>query len=271
MSTKVKGNLMIIGGNEDKENNCIILKKFIELSNRGKVIIMTTATEKPEQVGKKYLDIFTRLGCESVEVLDIPDRVYANNHGNIEKLDKAAGIFFTGGDQLKITGTLGGTIVDRKLHELYERGVVIAGTSAGASVMSSTMIVGGSNDETPRKDALNMAPGMALIEEVVIDQHFAQRGRIGRLLTVVAQNPHNLGIGIDEDTAIIINNSQCFRVIGSQTVTVVDGETISFTNVSETGERYPLGLADVKLHVLPPGLGFDLKTRRPILSNSVEE
>ncbi len=271
MGTQVKGNLMVIGGNEDKENKCVILTRFLELANGGKVIIMTTATEEPEKVGEKYISIFTRLGSSNVEVLDIPDRSSANKAACIEKLDQAAGIFFTGGDQLKITGILGGTAIDRKLHELYERGVVIAGTSAGASVMSSTMIVGGSNDETPRKDSLNMAPGMALIEEVVIDQHFAQRGRIGRLLAGVAQNPHNLGIGIDEDTAIIINSSQCFTVIGSQTVTVVDGETISFSNVSETGPRHPLALTDVKLHVLPPGLGFDLKTRRPLHNSCPQE
>ncbi len=265
MGKTVKGNLMIIGGAEDKENECIILKKFVELSGRERIIVMTSATDEPEKVGNIYYEIFTRLGCGSVDVLDIPDRLTANNDETLRKLGQAQGIFFTGGDQLKITGTLGGTKVDNLLHGLYEKGVIIAGTSAGASVMSSTMIVGGPNDETPKKNSLSMAPGMALIEDVVIDQHFAQRGRIGRLLSVIAQNPHYLGIGIDEDTAILINNLECFEVIGSQTVTVVNGENISFTNVSETGSRNPLALADVLLHVLPSGFGFDLKSRRPLI------
>ncbi len=256
------GTLMVIGGAEDKSKDCEILNRFVELSRGGQIIVMTSATDEPHQVGKNYFELFKRLGAASVDVLDIPDREMANRDETVEKLKSASGVFFTGGDQLKITGTLGGTKVDRILHHLYRQGVTIAGTSAGASVMSSTMIVGGSNDETPKKDSLSMAPGMALLAEVVIDQHFAQRGRIGRLLAVIAQNPHYLGVGIDEDTAILVHGSSRFEVIGSQTVTIVDGEKITFSNVSETGPRHPLALSDVVLHVLPAGFGFDLRERR---------
>jgi len=262
---EIKGMLMVIGGAEDKENECVILRRFVKLCEGGKIIVMTSATDEPEGVGKKYFNLFKRIGAAGVDILDIPDRSTANLDVTVSKLQEGRGVFFTGGDQLRITGTLGGTKVDRALHSLYERGAVIAGTSAGASVMSSTMIVGGPNDETPKKDSLSMAPGMALIEDVVIDQHFAQRGRIGRLLSVVAQNPHYLGIGIDEDTAILINSSKCFSVLGSQTVTIVNGEGISFSNVSETGPKHPVAINDVILHVLPQGFGFDLGTRRPLI------
>lgn len=262
----VKGNLMVIGGAEDKEHDCLILKKFVELAQEGLIIVMTSATDKPEEVGSQYREIFTKLGARMVEILDISDRNIAARKETLEKLQQAKAIFFTGGDQLKITGILGGTQVDKLLHELHERGVVIAGTSAGASVMSSTMIVGGMNDETPKKNSLSMAPGMGLISDVVIDQHFAQRGRIGRLLAVIAQNPHYLGIGIDEDTAILMHNTDYFEVIGSQTVTIVDGEPIMFTNISETGPRHPLALVNVGLHVLPTGFKFDLTTRRVLLT-----
>lgn len=268
---EIKGMLMVIGGAEDKENDCVILKKFVQLSKGGRIIVMTSATDEPERVGKKYYELFNRLGARSVDVLDIPDRSTANLEETIEKLKAAKGVFFTGGDQLKITGTLGGTQVDKVLHSLYEQGAVIAGTSAGASVMSSTMIVGGPNDETPKKDSLSMAPGMDLVKDVVIDQHFAQRGRIGRLLSVVAQNPHYLGIGIDEDTAILINSSKCFSVLGSQTITVVNGEGISFSNVSETDPTHPVAMTDVILHVLPSGFGFDLTTKRPLIPQRDEE
>ncbi|MDA8440808.1 MAG: cyanophycinase [Peptococcaceae bacterium] len=260
-----KGNLMVIGGAEDKAGECKILKQFIECAEHGNIVVMTSATEKPEQVGKDYAEIFMRLGAAKVEVLDIPNRQIANQARICEALNQAQGIFFTGGDQLKITGILGGTMADTVLHSRYAAGTIIAGTSAGASVMSSTMIVGGASDETPAKDALSMAPGMGLIGDVVIDQHFAQRGRIGRLLSAVAQNPHYLGIGIDEDTAVLIDEMGCFRVIGSQTVTVVDGQPIAFTNVSETGTRHPLALFNVVLHVLPAEFSFDLRQRRPIL------
>ncbi|HEX3016034.1 MAG TPA: cyanophycinase [Desulfobacteria bacterium] len=270
MGRKAKGNLLIIGGAEDKKHNCTILTKFVELAGKGNIVVLTSATDQPEKAGETYYNLFKDLGARDVEVLDISDRKTANAKATLDSLRKATGIFFTGGDQLKITGTLGGTEVDSILHILYEQGVIIGGTSAGASVMSSTMIVGGENDETPQKAAISMAPGMALVEEVVIDQHFAQRGRIGRLLAVIAQNPHYLGIGIDEDTAILVNDSDCFEVVGSQTVTVVDGQRISFTNASETGARHALALGNVILHVLPAGYRFDLRTRQPITGNSIK-
>lgn len=266
MGEKVEGTLVIIGGAEDKEGRCEILRKFVELAGgeEAKLVIMTAATEQPEVVGEEYRRIFARLGVKKLEILDITSRRQANLQQHQQVIGEATGIFFTGGDQLRITTLLGGTEIYQALHQAYRRGTVIAGTSAGASVMSETMIVEGDSDQAPKKNTVKMAPGMGLIREVVVDQHFAQRGRIGRLLTAVAQNPYILGVGIDEDTAIVVNPEGQFKVYGSQTVTIVDGSRIGHTNVSESSPAEPLALTNVGLHVLPAGYGFDLNRRVPL-------
>ncbi len=270
MALIVAGTLLIIGGAEDKEGDCLILRKFVQLAGgpRARIVIMTSATAHPREVGSQYQEIFDRLGVEEVQILDIPSREEANQSRGGEIIRQASGIFFTGGDQLRITSLIGGTAVDAALHRAYAAGIIIAGTSAGASAMSETMIVEGNSDDAPKKNTLKMAPGMGLIKEVVVDQHFAQRGRLGRLLTAVAQNPNMLGVGIDEDTAVVVTADGQFEVIGSQTVTVVDGQTISFTNVSELEPSQPLALTNVILHILPAGFRFDLNERSPVLKTS---
>jgi cyanophycinase len=177
-------------------------------------------------------------------------------------IENAAGIFFTGGDQLRIASQIGDTPIERAIKRIYANGGVIAGTSAGASVMSTTMLVKGSNSESHRIGNLHMAPGLGLLNNIIIDQHFAERGRIGRLLGAVAQNPRVLGVGIDEDTAIIVQGSK-FRVQGSGAVYVVDGGRITYSNVAEAKPDRVLSLCDVVLHVLSAGEHFDLHTRRP--------
>lgn len=266
MGDKVKGKLIIIGGAEDKENDCKILKKVVELSGgkEGRMVVMTTAASSPEQIGSVYRQVFTKLGSEKIDVLQINTREEANSPNLARIIKQSTGIFFTGGDQLRITSILGGSIIGTALQSAYLRGVVIAGTSAGASAMSDTMIVEGDNSSSPKKCTLKMAPGLGLIKETVIDQHFAQRGRIGRLLGAVAQNPHVLGIGIDEDTAVVVNEDGFFEVIGSQTITVVDGKTIRYSNVSELEPDQPLSLTNVTMHILPQGYQFDLGKRQPV-------
>lgn len=266
MGDKVQGNLVIIGGAEDKKGRCEILKKVVRLAGgqEARLVVLTAATEQPEAVGREYDRIFRRLGVKEIGVLNIGSRREAGYEQHALAVNEATGIFFTGGDQLRITSLLGGTRVYQALHEAYQRGVVIAGTSAGASVMSATMIVEGDSEETPKKNTLKMAPGMGLIQGVVVDQHFAQRGRLGRLLTAVAQNPYILGIGIDEDTAVMVNDREEFEVIGSQTVTVVEGSQVTATNVSESNPSEPLALSNVILHVLPAGYRYDLKQRIPL-------
>jgi cyanophycinase len=266
LSEKLEGRLIIIGGAEDKEGDMVILREVCAKINKetDKLVIATVATEEPKAAGQKYTNIFHNLGVKNVEVFNVEDRGDANREENIKIVESAALIFFTGGDQLRITSILGGTPLYSVLKKKYvEDGCIFVGTSAGASVMSDTMIIQGTDDESPKKCTLKMAPGLALIRGVLIDQHFAQRGRTGRLLVGVAENPHCLGIGIDEDTAIIVEDEGVFKVIGSGAVYVIDGSEISYSNVSEQFPDDILSMFDVKMHVLTSGNKFDLNTRRP--------
>ncbi|MTI96811.1 MAG: cyanophycinase [Firmicutes bacterium] len=266
MTDNIDGTLLIIGGAEDKKDRCTILKTFVKQANErgGKIVILTAASQYPQKLSSQYINIFNRLGAKEVISLDVTSREAAGQEGFTGEIIEAGGIFFTGGDQLRITSMLGGTAVDAALKEAYNRGTVIAGTSAGASVMSATMIVGGDGDSTPHQGSLSMAPGMGLVREVVIDQHFAQRGRLGRLVSAVAQQPAILGIGIDEDTAVLINRQGRMDVIGSQTVTVVDGSRCIHTNVSEAEPEQPLAFTGITVHILPADYGYDLQGRRAL-------
>lgn len=267
MNKKAQGALIIIGGAEDKQGDCVILKKLIELSNKrkGDIVILTAATEYSETIASEYIEIFKRLGVNNTNAAHIQTRKDADSQYNSMMLEKAACIFFTGGDQLRITSLMGGTQTEKALRKAYEQGAVIAGTSAGASVMSETMITSGNEDDAPRKCTLKMAPGLGLLSGVVIDQHFAQRGRIGRLLTAIAQNPTMLGIGIDEDTAIVISNNSIFEIIGSHAVTILDAHGSEFTNVSEMKPDDILAITNITMHVLPAGYHYDINLRKAII------
>jgi cyanophycinase len=256
--------LIIIGGHEDKRGDKVILKELVRQVGDGKLVITTVASHQPEGYFEEYERVFQGLGVKRVELLEIRNRGEAMREDAIRILEGAACLFFTGGDQLRITSQIGDTPVFRMLHQLYNSGTVMAGTSAGASVMCETMLVSGESDASHRLgDTLNMAPGLGLIPSVIIDQHFAERGRMGRLLSAVAQNPRMLGIGIDEDTAIVVRNETEFRVIGSGAVYVVDGSEISASNIAEGQENATLSLSDARLHVLGSGDRFDLAVRRP--------
>lgn len=263
MGEKVKGNLIVIGGAEDKQGDSSILKCVVETSAGAdsNLVILTTATEKPESVGSEYQSLFRKLGASHVQILNINSREEANRAENADVIRNSTGLFFTGGDQLRITSILGGTRVCAAMQEAYQKGVAIAGTSAGASVMSNTMIIDGDGNDPARKCTLKMAPGLGFMEEAIIDQHFHQRGRIGRLLCGVAENPYMLGIGVDEDTAIRVYPDARFEVIGTNAVTVIDGKSIKSSNVSELKPDEILAIAGVTLHVLPKGYGFDMKGR----------
>lgn len=273
MGGKKEGTLVIIGGAEDKKGKRIILKRVVELAGgeKGRLLIITTATEYPEAVGEEYEKIFSNLGVGTVKTLGIDSRQKANDPSIAREIEEATCIFFTGGDQLRITSILGGTLANEVISRGYAKGLVITGTSAGASVMSKTMIVAGENDEPAITCTLKMGPGMGWIDEVVVDQHFSQRGRIGRLLCAVAQNPYPLGIGIDEDTAIVVKSSGIFEVIGTNSVTVVDGRSISYSNVSETNPEDPLALSNVTVHTFPAGYLFDLRKRELVVERTKGE
>jgi cyanophycinase len=266
------GHLLIIGGAEDKHGDCLILRRLVALAGgaAARIAVVTAASEDPVAEGERYRAVFGRLGAAEVRVIDAPDRLTANDPALSERLKGTSAVFFTGGDQLRITSCVGGTRLDRAVRALYERGTIIAGTSAGASVMSDTMIVAGDSDDAPKKCTTKMAPGMGFLREVVIDQHFAQRGRVGRLLSALAQNPRVHGVGIDEDTAILVGRDGTFVVIGSQTVTVLDGVGIAHTNASESSPDDLLALSGVTMHILPAGYGYDLNRRevRPPVDDS---
>ncbi len=265
MKDILSGNLIIIGGAEDKENKKVILNRVCNSINKDKdtLLIATIATEYPKEAAIKYREVFNELKVKNIKVLDISERINASEQANVELIKEASLIFFTGGDQLRITSLIGGTLVYGALKEACNRGAFIVGTSAGASVMSDTMIVQGEDEDSPRKCTLKMSPGLGLIKGVIIDQHFAQRGRIGRLLTGIAQNPEVLGIGIDENTAIIVNKGGEIEVIGEGAVYFIDGSEITYTNVSELHADEILSMHNVKLHILTDKNKFNLIKRLP--------
>ena len=265
MKDILSGNLIIIGGAEDKEGKKEILNRVCDSIDKSKdiLLIATIATDYPKEATTKYKKVFGELKVKNIKVLDISERTDAFEEMNAELIKEAALIFFTGGDQLKITSLIGGTLIYDALKEACEKGTFIVGTSAGASVMSDTMIVQGNDEDSPRKCTLKMSPGLGLIKDVIIDQHFAQRGRIGRLLAGIAQNPEVLGIGIDENTGIIVNKAGLIEVIGEGAIYVIDGSSITYTNVSETYSDEILSMHNVKLHILTDGNKFDLIKKLP--------
>jgi cyanophycinase len=259
-----KGCLIIIGGHEDRDpaGDRAILREVARHVRGGKLVLATVASHQPEGYFDEYQKAFADLDVGELVELYVEERAEAHDREKLSVLDDAAGVFFSGGDQLRITSQIGDTGIEAKVRRLYERGGVVAGTSAGASVMSETMLIKGTSRETHRIGDLHMAPGMGLIRDVIIDQHFAERGRFGRLIGAVAHNPRVLGLGLDEDTAAVVAGDS-FRVIGSGAVYVVDGADVSYCNVAEARAECALSMHDVRVHVLSDGDSFDLRTRKP--------
>ncbi len=256
------GPLIIIGGHEDKEDRKVILSEVARRLKGGKLVVATVASHEPEGYFDAYKAAFGALGVNDLVEFYVQERSETLAEDALVCLENAAGVFFTGGDQLRISSQIGDTPVERRVREIHAQGGVIAGTSAGASVMSETMLVRGSSAESHRIGDLHMAPGLGLLRNAIIDQHFAERGRIGRLLGAVAQNPRVLGIGLDENTAAVIEGS-AFKVLGSGAVYVVDGADVTHSNVAEARPERALSMYDVRMHVLGAGDGFDLTERRP--------
>lgn len=273
MSKKPKGDLIVIGGAEDKEGDRPILKEVAERakSKKSRLAVVTVATNLPEEVGQEYARVFKELGVRQVDVVDIRIREEAYLDSNVEMVLKSSVVFFTGGDQLRLTSQVGDSPIFRCLHDIYMNGGTIAGTSAGAAAMSETMMLSGPGDRSNEITALGMAPGLGLVSGLVIDTHFAERGRIGRLIGAVAQNPRNLGVGIDEDTAIVIERGDSFRVLGSGAVYVVDGTGVTYSSLSEERPEGMLSIFDVKLHILAENDTFDLPANRPFCPEKPEK
>lgn len=260
-----KGRLLIVGGHEDKEDEKIILKRLADLVGSGKLVVTTLASGSPDESIEMYEGVLRNLGVRHLYHLKIEERADAETVKAMNILEGATAVYFTGGDQLKITSLIGDTPVYSRIFEIFLNGGTIAGTSAGASVMSETMIVGGGANGGSHRigSSLRLAPGLGFARDMVIDQHFAERGRMGRLLGIVAQNPRIIGIGIDEDTAIEVQPHRGFRVLGSGAVYVVDGRSVSYTNIAEEEQDRTLSVFGVTVHQLSQGDTFDLRTREP--------
>jgi cyanophycinase len=257
--------LLAIGGGELSEAEDV-LQEFTDLlkdKSEARITVMTVATDSPEEAGKKYDSLFRNLGIRHVSLLDVSDRNDSFKERNLKKIRQADALFFTGGDQLHVTSLMGGSPLNDLIHEKIEKGFIVAGSSAGAMMMSDSMIVSGRNDIAPKNGGVEIAPGMNLLDGTIIDTHFSQRGRHGRLITAIAHFPQLLGIGLDERTAICKSNGE-FKVIGAGVVTVMDARETKHSNLIYLKEQEPLGMFDVRVHILPAGYKFDLKKREPL-------
>ena len=259
------GKLLVIGGAESHDpGDDAILERFVLLAGgaRAHLVVIATASESPELREKEYAEVFQRLGAEQVTPLRLDDRDDSNSARAVAVIERATGVFFTGGDQLRIATVVGGSKVDSALHARLADGLILAGTSAGAAMMSSTMIIGGSNASVAT-DSVRTGPGMEFLPGVLIDMHFAQRGRLNRLLSAIAMFPHELGLGIDENTAILIEGD-VFEVLGAGTVTVIDAGQATTISAPYSDEGGPIALCGAQLHVLPAGWRFNLAERAAI-------
>lgn len=254
------GHLVIIGGHEDKQHDMEILKRFVELSGgaEAKIVVITAASSVAEDMWETYDKAFADLGVQRHVHLHLASRQDANNEEHIRDVVDATGIFMTGGDQKRLLAIIGGTALDAEMHAALKlRGACIGGTSAGASAMSGHMLATGRVDLHPEKGSVSLGAGLGFLHRVVIDQHFSERQRLSRLLSVVAQNPYLQGIGIDEDTALVVERGAGIEVLGQGAVTIVDGRTME-SNVAEIANNETPELIDVRLHLLPSGSKYML-------------
>jgi cyanophycinase len=258
------GLLVAIGGAEDKTRERVILRYFLEAAggSDASIVVLATASEVPE-TGDRYADLFLALRAENVEVLKIETREEAIEAGPEahDLLEYATGLFITGGSQLKLSSALGGTEVAETIRRRHQAGMVVAGTSAGAALLSEHMIALGESGSTPRRRQVHLAKGLGLAPDLVIDQHFRRRDRLGRLLTALSYNPAPLGVGIDEDTAAIISGDGELGVLGAGAVMVVDASGMRFTDSHAIHRGQPIAMMGLKLDFLTTGCRYDLKTR----------
>jgi cyanophycinase len=261
------GLLIAIGGAEDKTRERIILRYFLEAAggDDASIVVLATASETPE-TGERYADLFLALRAETVEVLKIETRDDAMQAGPEahDLLEYATGLFITGGSQLKLSSVLGGTGIAQTIRDRHAAGMVVAGTSAGAALLSEHMIALGESGSTPRRRLVHLAKGLGLAPDLVIDQHFRRRDRLGRLLTALSYNPAPLGVGIDEDTAAIISGNGELSVLGTGAVMVVDASQMKFTDSHAIHRGQPVAMLGLKLDFLTTGCRYDLKRRQGI-------
>lgn len=256
------GALYVIGGAEDKLNRRTVLRHFVQACGpQARIAVVPTASSLGPEAVEIYAALFERLGAASVVGVRPETREAADDRDNAARLEDATGIFMTGGNQLKLSAVINGTAFSRAIVAAHERGVTIGGTSAGASIQSSHMVAFGHGGSTPKQRMTQLASGLGLVKNCVIDQHFAQRNRYGRLLMLVAQSPDLLGMGVDEDTAAVVTDDHLVEVVGRGAVTIIDGLHMT-SNAHEARRTAPLLVSGASLHVLPAGSIFDLTSRR---------
>lgn len=258
-----RGWIIPIGGAEDKDTNPRILKRFVELSggSEADIVIIPTASRLKE-TGLRYVELFDGMGAARVDIIDFDTRRDCQEPNRLARLEQASGIFFTGGNQLRLSTILGGTDVARTVRLQNARGVPVAGTSAGAGFLSEHMIAFGSEGSSPRASSVRLAPGLGLTNRFVIDQHFRQRDRLGRLTAALAYNPFAIGIGLDEDTAAFISPDDTLEVEGSGAVTMVDAHDLQFSSMAHADEDDPVCMLGLGVHILIAGATFNLHSRR---------
>jgi cyanophycinase len=261
---ETRGYIVPIGGAENKENDTHVLERFVRVSGAADadIVVIPTASRMHE-TGPRYEKLFRDLGASRVTVMDFDTRRDCQEPGRLARLEEATGIFFTGGNQLRLSTLLGGTPVAKLIRVRNAHGVAVGGTSAGASILSEHMIAFGDDGGAVISGSVRLAPGLGLTNRFIIDQHFRQRDRLGRLLTALAYNPFAIGIGLDEDTAAFIGPDETVEVEGTGGVTVVDGSELSFSSIDQVAEGQPVCMLGLKLHVLVAGATFNLHTRQP--------
>jgi cyanophycinase len=261
--SSVRGTLIIIGGHEDKQTRPEILEEVARRAGSGTVMVATMATEQPGRQFEEYEGVFRRLGVKHLAHLDARTREELLDSRGVVINKEVSVVFFGGGDQVQLTSRFGGTDACDQLRTWYEAGGTIAGTSSGASALSETMLVGGGGSKPAGlSGSVVMAPGLGLFPGVLIDQHFAERGRVGRLFAALAQNPRLLGMGIDEDTAAIVTGARQMTVIGTGGVLIADAAGMTYTNTAE-GKEGAASIYGITVHMLSAGDTFNFKTREP--------
>lgn len=258
-----RGYIVPVGGAEDKDGDPVILRHFVELAGAavGRIAVIPTAS-RLDDTGTRYERIFRELGIGDARSLDFKQREDASRSEWVAYLREATGIFLTGGNQLRISTILGGTDVARAIRTANAEGVPVGGTSAGAAILSEHMIAFGKSGATPRAGMVSLAPGFGLTNRIVIDQHFRQRDRIGRLLAALAYNPFAVGIGLDEDTAAFIDGDDVIEVRGSGAITVVDASALEHSSMGSASDGDTICMTGIKLHILNHGGRFDLHSRK---------
>lgn len=258
-----RGWIVPIGGAEDKEHDPRILKRFVHVcgGSEADIVVIPTAS-RLEDTGTRYEKIFSELGAARVTSLNFATRADGEREDWLERIAYATGVFFTGGNQLRLSTILGGTRAAKMIRQTNAAGVAVGGTSAGASILSEHMIAFGAEGGSPRADSVRLAPGLGLTNRFIIDQHFRQRDRLGRLVSALAYNPFPVGIGLDEDTAAFIGPDNTLEVEGSGAVTVVDADGAEFSSMAQADESEPVCLIGLRVHVLVRGATFNLHTRR---------